>query len=101
MKKILVTVALSFGLTSTALAQSWVYTGSMNAERRHHITQLLDNGLILVAGGTGDQQTSISSCEIYNVASGTWSQSASMNVPRERHTVHKLSDGTLIVIGGN
>lgn len=101
MKKILVTAAIIVGFAGTALAQSWVYTGSMHKERRHHITQLLDNGMIIVAGGTGDAQISMADCEIYNPATGEWSESTSMKVPRERHTVHKLADGSLIVIGGN
>lgn len=101
MKQLVHILFTSLLLPIAAVAQQWEYTGSMHHERRHHITQLLPTGEILVAGGTDNPQYALSSCEVYDPASGMWRNSNAMNVARERHTATMLPSGVLVVIGGN
>jgi len=101
MKRSLVIAAFSLLMGSNAFAQSWVYTGSMFGERRHHVTHTLRTGKVLVAGGTDQVQVSLRTCELYDPATGEWTQSSPMSVARERHTLNELEDGRLVIIGGN
>src|SRR6266496_4164221 len=71
--------------SDNALA-SWIWraTGSLNTARFAHTATLLQNGMVLVAGGfTG---TASASAELYDPASGTWRAAGSLNTARYFHT---------------
>jgi uncharacterized repeat protein (TIGR02543 family) len=71
----------------------------MNSERYCHTATLLPNGKVLVAGNY-DGNTSLSSAEIYDPATGTWSITGSMNSARDSHTATLLANGKVLVAGG-
>src|SRR5438874_1228212 len=55
---------------------TWTPTGSLNTARYLHAASLLPNGMVLVAGGSGDAGV-LASAELYDPASGTWSATGS------------------------
>jgi hypothetical protein len=77
-------------------------TGSMNTGRYYHTATLLNNGMVLMAGGVGLDSTymTLSSVELYDPATGTFSYTGSLNTDRESHTATLLNDGTVLIAGG-
>ncbi len=69
---------------------SWTSAGTMSTGRFQPTMTALEDGRVLVAGGTGDVESgggvyaavSLASAEIYDPATDTWSDAASMSVPR-------------------
>ena len=79
---------------------TWTTTGSM-AEARlgDHTATLLNNGKVLVAGGSGGAFESMRSAELYDPATGTWSSAGEMVEARSNHTATLLLDGKVLVAG--
>lgn len=70
-------------------------TGSMNEARQYHTATLLNNGTVLVAGGSSN------TAEIYDPGTGTWRYTLHpMNYARYAHTAVKLLDGRVLIAGG-
>ena len=70
--------------------------GTMNANRRSHRDILLDDGRVLITGGTaalaGDVTSiSLNSAEVYDPAAGTFTPVGNMNNPRQSHHLVKLA----------
>jgi len=66
-------LGLVFFLACTAQAQTsatFSSTGNLNAARQSHTSTLLNNGLVLTAGGYNGSY--VSSAELYDPASGTF-----------------------------
>lgn len=82
-----------------ASAQNFVPTGSLNVPRQGQTATLLNNGLVLIAGGYGLSGV-LSSAELYNPATGTSTLTGSLNVARELHTATLLNNGTVLIAGG-
>jgi large repetitive protein len=74
-------------------------TGSLNMARRLTSGTLLDNGMVLIAGGIGNI-TALASAELYNPATGTFSLTGSLNVARLYHSTILLNNGTVLIAGG-
>jgi len=87
-------------ILATTLSFAWTPTGSMRTARASHTATVLPNGLVLVAGGTGDANTALASSELYNSASGTWSSTADLNTARVSARAVLLSNGRVLVMGG-
>ena len=76
---------------------TWTPTGSMIEARMGHTATLLQDGSVLVAGGSlGD---TLASAELYHPDTGTWTATASMIHPRAG-TATLLQDGRVLVTGG-
>src|SRR6516164_100458 len=76
-------------------------TGNLTTARLIHTATLLNNGKVLVAGGTlSDFNTPLSSAELYDPASGTWTATGSLNTARFFHTATLLPNGKVLVAGG-
>jgi hypothetical protein len=67
-------------------------TGSMTIPRVNPTATLLNNGMVLVAGG--------SSAELYNPTSGTFSATGSLTTARAEDTVTLLPNGMVLIAGG-
>ncbi len=90
-------------LIPNALAQSlgkFVPTGNLNAPRIGHTATLLNDGRVLIAGGSRVDETPINSAELYDPASGTFSPTANMLFSRTGHTATLLLDGRVLITGG-
>src|SRR5215469_5397700 len=78
----------------------WTLTGSMNAGRTAFTATLLQNGEVLVAGGTDYEVTCYATAELYNPSTGVWTLTGSMTQPRCLHSATLLPDGEVLVSGG-
>ena len=112
MKNRLLSVLIGFAFWSIAAPQtangqvgSWVGSGNLNENRGWASTiTLLKNGKVLAVGGGTTQaggQVGMSSCELYDPATGIWSYTGSLNVPRFFHTATLLADGKVLVFGNS
>jgi hypothetical protein len=61
--------------------------------------QLVD-GRVLAAGGHDGTRT-LSSCELFDPATGQWSATGSLKVARRSHAAVTLADGRVLVAGGS
>ena len=77
----------------------WRATGRLNTARFVHTATLLQNGMVLVAGGIG-QTDVLASAELYDPASRTWTATGSLNTARFSHTATLLQNGMVLVAGG-
>ena len=77
----------------------WTTIGSMTTARQGHAALLLNNGKVLVSGGS-NSTGSLVGAELYDPATGLWSVTGSMNVARDQHTATLLSTGNVLVTGG-
>lgn len=71
-------------------------TGSPAVARSQHTATLLDDGRVLIAGGSGD-----ATAEIYDPATGSFSSAGSMRVSRSGHTATLLKNGRVLIAGGD
>jgi N-acetylneuraminic acid mutarotase len=85
---------------ANTLSFAWTPTGSMRTARASHTATLLPNGLVLVAGGTGDNNAALASSELYNSASGTWSSTGNLHVARVSARALLLANGSVLTMGG-
>src|SRR5439155_18691098 len=81
-------------------SRSWTATGSLNIARYFHTATLLQNGMVLVAGGIDSNGIASASAVLYNPASGTWTATGSLNTGRDSHTATLLQSGMVLVPGG-
>src|ERR1035438_8874987 len=77
----------------------WTATGPLKYGRYQHTATLLQNGKVLVAGGTGYSPTA--TAELYDPAAGTWTTTGAMSTARAQHTATLLPDGRVLAGGGN
>jgi len=117
--KVLITGGFANVVTSSPLASCEIYdpssgtftpTGPLNTARGLHKLVKLPNGNVMAVGGVtlstnaGDwyygNAGNLTSCEIYDVVSGTWSATGSTSFARVQHFLELLPDGTVITGGG-
>jgi N-acetylneuraminic acid mutarotase len=92
-----------FGFVATAqlydsATGSWTLTGAMNDGRYGHTATLLDDGRVLVAGGSGGNGI-LASAELYDPATGLWTHTGPMLEARVSHTASLLPNGKVLVAG--
>ena len=78
---------------------------SMSARRESHAATPLQDGRVLITGGTISLGVwpfwqSLTDAEIYDPLAGTFTPTGSMNVPRYGHTATLLADGRVLIAGG-
>src|SRR5713101_2007 len=82
--------------SDNALA-SWIWrlTHRLNVRRAYHTATLLENGMVLVAGGQGGNSTptALASAELYDPASETWIVPGRLNTDRYLHPATLLQNG--------
>jgi len=77
-------------------------TGSLNTARGGYTVTVLNNGMVLFAGGATYDGPPLASAELYNPATGTFSYTnGSLNTARSGHTATLLNDGTVLMAGGS
>jgi WD40 repeat protein len=87
------------------VANTWAPTNTMYHPRESHSATLLQNGMVLVAGGyslnTSVTQTYEPTAELYDPATGVWIPTGSLHEPRAGHTATLLGNGTVLIAGGS
>jgi hypothetical protein len=78
---------------------TWSTTSSMHGARTDHTATLLNNGKVLVAGGSIGG--ALASAELYDPATGTWSKTGTMHAARFTFTATLLPSGNVLVAGGS
>ena len=99
----------SANVTSVAITcistGSFVSTGSMAASRQWHTATLLNNGMVLVAGGfyfvSASNSGFLTSAELYNPATGTFTSTGSMAAARVGQSATLLNNGQVLIAGGS
>jgi N-acetylneuraminic acid mutarotase len=90
-------------------SNTWSRTAhDMSTGRFQPTMTLLEDGRVLVAGGSGDivdgdgirGAVALSSAEIYDPATDSWSDAAPMSAAREGHDATLLPSGKVLVAGG-
>ena len=79
---------------------TWTPTGSLNTARFGHTATLLQNGLVLVAGGYAGGY--LNSAELYDPGTGTWHPTGSFKTIRalwNDTSAALLSNGKVLVLG--
>ena len=97
-------ISLATGITAFAQSGTFTLTGSLNTARRDHTATLLQNGEVLVAGGTdvsNNLTTALASAELYNPTTGEWTSTDSMSDARTAFTATLLANGEVLVAGGS
>jgi Fe-S cluster assembly iron-binding protein IscA len=78
-------------------------TGSMNSPRAAATATVVDNGKVLIAGGSavgGREGGALASAELYDPATGTFTPTGSMTAGRNYHTATLLNNGMVLIAGG-
>src|SRR5205814_845019 len=79
---------------------TWTATASLNTARVFHRATLLQDGMVLVAGGDDSSFNILASAELYDPGSGIWTVTGSLNTARALHTATLLQNRMVLVAGG-
>jgi hypothetical protein len=92
-------VALASAEIYDPVAGTFTPTGDMNVARRLTTGTLLDNGMVLIAGGANTDLV-LGSAELYNPASGTFTLTGNLNTERGYYAARLLNTGMVLIAGG-
>ena len=90
-----------FGQTAGTFAP----TGSMTTPRSGHTATLLQNGKVLIAGGSanplfGNPNGNFATAELYDPATRTFAATGNMTAALVAPTATRLADGRVLIVGG-
>jgi len=81
---------------------TWSVSGSLGDARAEQKAVALATGLVLVTGGTGDEQqgNQLDTTQVYDPASAHWYAAGRLTVPRRALGEATLADGRVLAVGG-
>jgi hypothetical protein len=74
-------------------------TGNMTMSRGNQTMTVLNDGKVLVAGGSGSSGPT-ATAELYDPVTGTFTATGSMATARYNHTATLLNNGKVLIVGG-
>ena len=74
--------------------------GDMTAARFQHTATLLDDGRVLIAGGSSVADRYLGTTEFWDPATEQFTTGPELAVSRFGHTATRLADGRVVIIGG-
>jgi hypothetical protein len=78
----------------------WSPGGGLGSNRSYHTATRLNDGRVLIVGGSDNSSVTIGSTLIYDPVSATLSNGPPLRFPRERHTATLLGTGEVLIAGG-
>jgi len=78
----------------------WDITDSLKKAKWGQTATKLQNGKVLVAGGSGSNGAE-KDCELYDPSTGRWSEASPLHIARSEHAATLLSNGNVLVTGGS
>ena len=86
-------------------ADSFTIVTNMNSPRSGHTATRLNDGRVLISGGSpgqapGGRTIELATSELFDPASKSFAQSATMAISRFGHSAVRLLDGRVLVMGG-
>jgi Bacterial Ig-like domain (group 3)/Bacterial Ig-like domain (group 2)/Galactose oxidase, central domain len=91
---------LNSSTTLTGTPSRFRFTGSMINARDTFTATTLQNGKVLIAGGTGDGTSLVAQGELYDPTTGTFTKTGNLYTPRFNHTATRLNNGLVLIAGG-
>jgi len=73
---------------------------TLNYARAQHTATVLNNGMVLLAGGNASYASQVAIAELYNPSTGIFTPTASLNANRYAHTATLLDNGMVLLAGG-
>jgi hypothetical protein len=80
--------------------RTFAATGKLNTARYRPAATLLNNGMVLVAGGVDDTDTVTAAAELYDPLTGHFVATGNLNIVRTAHTMTLLGNGMALAVGG-
>jgi len=81
-------------------ADTWTTVSPMLEARKNHAQVTLQNGKVLVCGGSKDDYNATNTVELFDPVGNAWVAQSPMNFPRTNHTAVLLGNGNVLVAGG-
>jgi hypothetical protein len=81
-------------------SRTWSAGPNLSAQRSLHASAVLNDGRVLLCGGTSTAGSVTATCEIFNPATNAFTQAAPMGSARAGHAATTLNDGRVLVTGG-
>ncbi len=85
---------------TSGAAAGFTATGSPNTGRSQHTATLLNNAMVLIAGGLDANGNILTSAELYDPTTGCFAPTGSLTLPRQGHTATLLNNGMVLIAGG-